>query len=168
MWKHGSSLTLNDIAPWDTPDISQAARIEVAKTHQAEPEPDEDYILSIFVGRASSGDLQDINRILAALAQNHHHYDILLRSPPHAHLPVVQHAGGPLTPLRAFYLPLVRHGGKMVPSHLGNLQDPFLISFVNLIHAICSPATQRKPLEIHFITSGLCGFSQGIERWQGK
>ena len=74
-------------------------------------------------------------------------------------------------PMHNRLYPIARHGTRKVPFNLGNLNDPFLIDFVNYIHHITHPNNQNRPQEIHIVLLGLAGLSVDLtgfgDRTQG-
>jgi len=60
----------------------------------------------------------------------------------------------------------VRQGCRPIPTALGNgLLDPFLKSFVRLMHQITDVNNMNRPTELHHLILGIAGFSVGIAGW---
>lgn len=162
------NLTSEDIIDWDT-NISQEERekfLHMTLTHQLDPETKSDHFLCIFTARMSSHQGQNaFQQILNDLVTTQNTYDNLLNGPLFNNVPEGQRPGGPNTPMRAYRQVIARHGTRKVPIRLGNLQDPFLITMVNLIHHVMRANNPNLPIEIQFVNMGLAGFSVDITGW---
>lgn len=172
--KKASELTNEDYNDREQP-FPELDVLETAKSCQPDPEPDKDHIVCIYVARRSGGDWSDTMHLHGVLQKYRHFHSQLLGHPQYVNNPQTDPSGvshiptdanGDPVPVRTLLVPLIRHGGKMVPCSTDNLQDPFLIVFVQLMRAMCDAAARRRPLEIQIITSGIPGFSVGIERWE--
>lgn len=172
--KKASELTREDYHDREQP-FPELDLLETAKTCQPDPEPDEDHIVCIYVARRSGGDWSDTMHLHGVLQKYRHFHSQLRGHPQYVNNPQMDPSGvshtptdanGNPVPVRTLLVPLIRHGGKMVPCSTDNLQDPFLIVFVQLVRAMCDAAARRRPLEIQIITSGIPGFAVGIERWE--
>lgn len=165
-----ASFTILDFAAdnfvdWDRPISTELHEqmMELTRTHQLDPEPEEEHFLCIFTARMSSHQGQDILlQIMHGLVMTQNRYDNLLNGPLLNNVPEGQRPGGQNTPLRSYRQVIARHGGRRVPIRLGNLNDPFLITFVHLMHNVTAPNNPNIPIEIHLVNLGLAGFAVDI------
>ncbi|KAK3724491.1 hypothetical protein LTR37_001115 [Vermiconidia calcicola] len=163
-----STYTAEERVEWDTPAHNIDELFELAKKCLPNVLPTATtgkHFWAIFSARMSRHQgMARFHQILASLVQTQHYYDVMLNQPnPQGH-DEYNRPAGPGTPMFAHSQVLARHGNKMIPTHTGNIQDPYLIAFVNLMNFILNPANPL-PEELHIVTLGIAGFQVDIDAW---
>lgn len=153
-------ITNLELMPHSTPlhENEEAELMHLAQEYLPDARPEGKYLLLMGWARASShrGELP-MQQIMANLVQSMHHYQNVFNSPVDQLSPEVGNALAGL-PVQGYRMVIARHGTKKIPTQLGNLTDPMLVGFVNVMHQLLSPANVNNlPEEIHWMMLGLAG-----------
>ena len=158
-------LSTDSVVDWDRP-LSSEQRdqlLRMTAEQQLDDEPDGDYFLCIFTARMSSHlGAVVLFQIMHDLITTQNNYDNLLSGPLMNNVPEGQRPGLANHAMRAYRQALARHGGRKIPIRLGNLDDPFLITFVQIMQHVARPNNPNIPIEIHLVNMGLAGFGVDI------
>ncbi|KAK5131404.1 hypothetical protein LTR08_000940 [Meristemomyces frigidus] len=174
-WEEGTSLpnlmlfgdvTMEDIHAYDRPlsvDGMERLRLQTINQH-APADVEERHIALIGCGRCSShpGALP-LRQVLHNTIMTTHLVSNQLNDPARAN--TLEFGGLMGLPAQLFFAVFARWGGKPVPTHLGNLNDPTLIAFVNHFDHLTRPGNPQLPDQFIFVLMRLAGFSVDVSGW---
>lgn len=169
-WKQANELTDDDIRAWDRPlGIAEEDMMRRSLTGQLEDVPEGSHFLVIPCARKSShpGAMNMLN-LLQCLLVTQNNYDNMLNDPAYQQFREGQRPGGPGTQMRSHRVSIARRGLLPIPTHHGNLVDPMLHAFINLMDQLLAVGNNNLPIEIHFLLHGIAGFSVDIDRWGSR